>query len=159
KAAASPLCTANRHSMRANAMKAAVALRRTGSNVVDVVAAKKLNRIVVFDAAQRRFAQAKDLDHLRKAIELKLKAQEDFARAALERARAICEGDKNPHGTQGTGENEWYTPGEFIESARSVMGSIDLDPATSALAQEVVRATRFFTKDDDGLTKEWCGNV
>jgi ParB family chromosome partitioning protein len=68
-------------------------------------------------------------------------------------------GGRQSHGTQGTGEIEWYTPGQFIESARSVMGSIDLDPATSALAQEVVRANRFFTKDDDGLTKEWCGNV
>jgi ParB family chromosome partitioning protein len=62
-------------------------------------------------------------------------------------------------GTLGTGENEWWTPPEYIERARAVLGEIDLDPATCAEAQEIVRATRTFTKADDGLRHEWRGRV
>ncbi len=64
-----------------------------------------------------------------------------------------------PHVAYNSGNNEWYTPSELIESARLVMGSIDLDPATSELANEVVKAETIYTIDDDGLKKEWFGNV
>lgn len=58
-----------------------------------------------------------------------------------------------------TGEIEWYTPEEFVELARDVMGSIDCDPASSDAANEIVCAKEYFTRDDDGLAKDWCGNV
>ena len=45
----------------------------------------------------------------------------------------------NTHVGKNTGENEWYTPGVFIEDARTVMGCIDLDPASSDIANERVR--------------------
>jgi phage N-6-adenine-methyltransferase len=58
-----------------------------------------------------------------------------------------------------TGEDEWYTPGEYLDAARDVMGSIDLDPASSKSAQAKVQATRYFTVEIDGLKQEWTGRV
>ncbi len=56
-------------------------------------------------------------------------------------------------------ENDWYTPSKYIESARFVLGSIDLDPATSELAQETVKASKYYTIDNSGLDEAWEGNV
>jgi phage N-6-adenine-methyltransferase len=75
------------------------------------------------------------------------------------RKEIVEEVKKHVHVAQNSGENEWYTPPQFIESARNVMGQIDLDPASSEIANKTVQATTFFTKSDDGLKKEWHGNV
>ena len=55
--------------------------------------------------------------------------------------------------------NEWYTPAKYIEAVREVLGDIDLDPASSAQANAVVRATEIFTQFDDGLAREWRGRI
>jgi phage N-6-adenine-methyltransferase len=79
-------------------------------------------------------------------------------RQARYRARLKRERRKS-HRARGTGWNEWYTPAPYIEAARAVLGEIDLDPATSEIAQMVIRARAVFTKEDDGLSREWFGHV
>jgi ParB family chromosome partitioning protein len=80
---------------------------------------------------------------------------------ARRRAQCICEAEKDGtyRGTEGTGGNEWCTPKEYIELARAVLGTIDLDPATNVKAQETIQATKFYTEGDDGLQYEWHGRV
>lgn len=63
------------------------------------------------------------------------------------------------HRAEGTGENEWFTPVKYIEAARRVLGVIDLDPASNPLAQEWIKAANYFTRDDDGLSREWHGRI
>ena len=54
---------------------------------------------------------------------------------------------------------EWYTPKEYIEAVRDVLGWISLDPASCEEANEIVKAETFFTKKDDGLSQDWFGRV
>lgn len=52
---------------------------------------------------------------------------------------------------------EWYTPKYILDLAVEVMGSITLDPCSNHLRS--TPAEHHFTKEDDGLSKEWFGNV
>jgi hypothetical protein len=54
---------------------------------------------------------------------------------------------------------EWYTPPEYLEAARKVLGAIDLDPSSNEVANRNVKAKKFFTIEDDGLSKKWHGRV
>ena len=63
------------------------------------------------------------------------------------------------HVSNNSGDNEWYTPKEYIDAVKSVMGSIDVDPASSQIANTIVQAATYYTVADDGRNKDWTGNV
>jgi hypothetical protein len=65
----------------------------------------------------------------------------------------------NTIATKWTRDQESYTPSLYIEAARSVMGSIDCDPASNKIAQRVVQAKVFFTPEENGLKQSWQGNI
>ena len=58
-----------------------------------------------------------------------------------------------------TKSNEWYTPAKYIEAARTVMGAIDLDPASCEVANQVVKAAQYYSEKQDGLTQPWHGRI
>lgn len=64
-----------------------------------------------------------------------------------------------PHVSHNSGENEWYTPEYIIEAARKVLGEIDCDPASSAIANNIVKANQYYTTEDNGLDKTWGKRV
>lgn len=84
----------------------------------------------------------------------------EVAAAAPEQIKEVAqEVVKRAHVANNSGNNEWYTPSRFIEAARTVMGSIDTDPATSEIANKTVKAANIFTAEDDGRIQKWTGNV
>ena len=126
------------------------------------------------EAEARRLAQEARDEEERKAAEARAeeaaraKAEADKAvkKADAEAKKAAKKADKvgadspdNVRGTQGTGDNEWYTPQEHIERARRVMGAFDVDPASNPIAQEKIGAGQFFTEETNGLAQEWNGRI
>jgi ParB family chromosome partitioning protein len=108
------------------------------------------------DAEERSGFSKVQLSRWRKALADTDKYREQQILAALRRAG--IEPPEN-HRAEGTGDNEWYTPPLYIERARRVMGDIDLDPASNAIAQQWIQAGRYFTPAENGLAQEWHGRV
>jgi hypothetical protein len=47
------------------------------------------------------------------------------------------------------------TPAHIVDRARIVMGEIDLDPASNEIAQQTIRARRYYTIHDDAFKHSW----
>ena len=67
--------------------------------------------------------------------------------------------DSRPHVVHNSGDNEWYTPQDYIDAAVKTMGHIDLDPASTPLANTIVGARTIFTDEQNGIEQEWFGSV
>ena len=63
-----------------------------------------------------------------------------------------------PHVAFNSGQNEWYTPDYILDAVREIF-DIQMDPASSDIANERVQAHIYYTIDQDGLKQEWRGNV
>lgn len=83
--------------------------------------------------------------------------EESFEKAIDKKRDNIING---AHVSNASGENEWYAPAVIVEAARSVLGGIDVDPASSKIANETVKAGTFYDIAHDGLdNKKWEGAV
>lgn len=91
-------------------------------------------------------------------IRCKLKDEDKF-RSAIMGAAYLKAFPDALRGVEGTGDNEWYTPDVYVVAAREVLGTIDLDPASSVVANEVVGAAKYYTETDNGLIHPWNGKV
>jgi hypothetical protein len=60
---------------------------------------------------------------------------------------------------QTSGKVEYYTPSEIITAAKLVMGGIDLDPFSSAIANKRVKAHTYFTAKQNAYYREWHGRI
>jgi len=78
---------------------------------------------------------------------------------AVKVRRAVEGKAESAHVESNSGEDEWYTPEVWLEIARAAMGGIDVDPASSKIANERVGAPMYFDKQSNGLEKEWRGRV
>jgi hypothetical protein len=66
---------------------------------------------------------------------------------------------KKAHVYHNGGNNEWYTPKKYIDSARKAMGTIDVDPASTDIANKTVLANIYYDINQNGLKQNWIGNV
>lgn len=124
-----------------------------------VQVAAKIEREAPAEVAQAVLDGAMSLNLAAQVAELPAEAQQTVAAASPEEITEAAREMVRNHRAQGTGKNEWYTPEQYIEAARELLGEIDVDPASSKLAQKTVKAGRFFTIEDNGLEKEWNGKV
>lgn len=101
-------------------------------------------------------------DTIDKVKKIEAKASDEIKKQLFSGELSINQAYKDLHKpfvTNNSGQDEWYTPQIFADTAKLTMGSIDLDPASSETANNIIKATEIFTIEDNGLNKTWYGNV
>lgn len=122
-------------------------------NVETTAAELGLRRDEIHEARQIRDAELAHPGLVERILSDRADRGLEPTKAAL---REAVEAVNKPFVTQNSGNNEWYTPVTYIDAARHVMGRVDLDPASSEIANQTVGAKTFYTADDDGLTQSWA---
>ena len=51
--------------------------------------------------------------------------------------------------------DSWFTPEVYLDSVRTVLGEITLDPFSDSKANDIVKAAHFFNEQQDGLSQNW----
>lgn len=74
-------------------------------------------------------------------------------------SRAYVPRDAAPGNGHTSLREDYYTPAEHIACVRAAMDGIDLDPASSPLANKTVGARHIFTRAENGLVQPWEGRV
>lgn len=119
----------------------------------------------IIEEAPQEVAQAVDRGEMSVNLAVQVAAlpeqdKAEIAAAPPEQIKEVAqEVVKRAHVANNSGDNEWYTPAKHIELARTVMGGIDCDPATSEIANRTVQAETIFTSSDDGRAQTWRGRV
>ncbi len=124
--------------------------------------AKSKTQIAVFDKADAEALTGisqQQVSRWRKRLADPEKYEATEFESAYKKVMAAGREEGAPHVTSNSGNNEWYTPPEYIEAARIAMQGIDLDPASSEIANRTVKAAAFFSQADNGLEQPWRGRV
>jgi phage N-6-adenine-methyltransferase len=99
--------------------------------------------------------------HVKQVIE----AQDELTSAGILRLAASDDAQmrsssgRNLDALMSSKSDEWYTTPDIIEAVNKVMGGIDLDPCSNDRDNPNVPAGAYYTKEDDGLSKQWHGRV
>ncbi|HEY9628074.1 MAG TPA: DNA N-6-adenine-methyltransferase [Coleofasciculaceae cyanobacterium] len=129
------------------------------------------SRQAIFNGKKSRYLKASEVAKAKAAVEwgrklAQLEREVEQVRSQITRAERVA----SEHGlalpklnsfealTQSK-SNEWYTKPEYIELARTVLGEIDLDPASNQRAQSWIRAKAYYTQETDGFNRAWQGRV
>jgi len=110
----------------------------------------------------RTLPLADSKNDLIKLSRLKPKEQQDVANSLLNgtpKTFPEALSKSGVHASHNNDNNERCTPPEIIEAVRKVLVQIDVDPASSAAANETVKAAKFYTTEDNSLKQAWTGRV
>ncbi len=116
-----------------------------------------VSKVTRADAAEQMQVSPRSVAHARKVIDSgheEIIASVDAGETAVSKAAEIVNSpntselwaaermrQQSRHAAH-TGNNEWYTPAEYVELARDVLKGIELDPATCEVSQDRARLRR-----------------
>ena len=112
-----------------------------------------LNDIGLSKIESSRFQQVADAKERIPEIVRKAIMENDFP------TRKALLTTPNVHVSNNTGNYEWYTPKSIMILVRKLFYKIDLDPASSDIANRLVQAETYYTIKENGLNQPWFGKV